>query len=334
MDEREFLAADLGGLIAAELTDEVAAGLPAVYSYLVQDPYGERWLGPTVAELFPMAGSGVTVGAGVIALLHALAGLAGRDPVYVLGDVYPDLPHWMVAAGGRCVSRFDFGNADDADHAGNVAACGARLVLIERPALTGPTMDLPRLRTFCASLPAGVAVLVDESYANYHPPAYSAVPLTADLPNLAVVRGLAKGYGLGGIRVGYCVSSAGLTDRVRALVPPMLAASLSLRLARAVLALGDVTGPLRARIAQVRAETLELFERAGIVGAQPAGEHIPFMFFDDEGDPGPTRLRAAGVLGKRHNYWSERRRTAAYRYRISLPLRAERMASLRARLTA
>ncbi|WP_341718642.1 aminotransferase class I/II-fold pyridoxal phosphate-dependent enzyme [Micromonospora sp. FIMYZ51] len=331
VDEREFLAVDLAALLTGELADEIATGLPTIGSYLVQDPYGEAFLGPTVAALNPTAAGRlhVTAAAGVIPLLHALAGLAGRESAYILGDVYPDLPHWVRMAGGRCVSRFDFATAD---HVRNIVRGGARLVLLDRPALAGVSMAHDELRELCSRLPEQVTVVVDEAYANYLPPEDSVVPLVDEVPNLVVVRSVSKGYGMGGLRVGFAVSSPEVTPRLRELLPPMLPSSLSLRLARAILAAGDVFGPLRSRVAQARSETLAVFDDAGVHGARPAARHVPFLFFADEDDPGPVRLRSLGILGKRHTYWSERQRSTAYRYRLSVPLRSDRMALLRAKL--
>src|SRR4051812_8406111 len=81
LDERGLLTVDLSGVIERELMDEARAGLPYVYSYFVQDPYGEGLLRPALEAHFSgfPEGSSVSCGAGVNSLLHALARLtAGK----------------------------------------------------------------------------------------------------------------------------------------------------------------------------------------------------------------------------------------------------------------
>ncbi|WDZ85850.1 aminotransferase class I/II-fold pyridoxal phosphate-dependent enzyme [Micromonospora cathayae] len=335
LDEGTCLDVDLQQALADQLRHEVTGGLPSVNSYLVRDPYGEELLGPAVAALFPGTGeeSDLVTGAGVISLLHCLVRLAGDRPVYVIGDVYPDLPHWADVAGVGCVSRHDVGGGPD--HAANAVAVGAGLVLLERPALTGEQVDLATVEALCAATAGqGTVVLVDESYANYHPPGYSALPLTSRLSNLVVVRGLAKAYGMGGLRLGFAVSSRALRARIRAAVPPMLASSLSLRLGRAVLALGDITAGLRSRVETARRETLAALAGAGLEAPLSASRYVPFLFYPADDHPAAVALRDRGIVGKRHVHWSERSRATADRYRLSVPLRPDRLLLLRTRLAA
>lgn len=332
LDEGEFLDVDLQSMVAAELRDEYDTRLPFVNDYLVRDPYGEELLGPVVRRLFGVHDQAVdvTTGAGVIALLHALSRLSGGGPCYVIGDVYPDLPHWIETGGSTCVSRYPEGSDD---HAANVMAMGARLVLLERPALTGSTLDVTALRGLCTTLAGSdVVVIVDESYGNYYPPSFSATPLASELPNLIVLRGLAKAYGMGGLRLAYCVSSRALLPRVRASVPPMLASSLSLRIGRAILDAGDIGHSLRVRVQEARAEALAAFDGVSLDAPTPACPLVPFLFYPTADGPAGGELRRRGILGKQHTYWSERWRRTAYRFRLSVPLRPQRMALFRERL--
>jgi histidinol-phosphate/aromatic aminotransferase/cobyric acid decarboxylase-like protein len=137
---------------------------------------------------------------------------------------------------------------------------------------------------------------------------------------------------MGGLRLGYCVASEALSPRVRAAVPPMLATSLSLRLGRAILSLGDITRTLREWVEVARAEAMTLLDEAGFTAPTPASTHLPLLFYPSEDAPAAVGLRARGVLGKRHIYWSERHRGNAVRYRLSVPLRHDRMVSFRVRL--
>lgn len=307
-DERECLAVDLSTVLADELRAEIADEHPYLNRYLVRDPYGEETLGPAIATAFelPAWRGHVTCGAGVVSLLHGLARLSST--VRIVGDTYPDLPYYVTQAGGTCTTSAD-----------------APLWFLDRPSLTGDAFaSLADLGALCADAARRNAiVVVDESNANYYPPGWSAVGLALAHPNLVVVRGFSKAYGLGALRLAYCVAAPALTERVRTVVPPLLASSLSLRLGARVLALGDIAEPLRTRIAAHKREATELFARAGVGALVAASEHLPYVLSRDEQQ---ATLEARGVVGKRHPMWST---AFATFYRLSIPLSADRMARLR-----
>ncbi|MFD2474326.1 aminotransferase class I/II-fold pyridoxal phosphate-dependent enzyme [Amycolatopsis silviterrae] len=315
LDERELLDADLPALLAAELADE-STNLSAVDRYLVQDPHGSAWLGPVVARLFGQPGwdCGVVCGAGVISLLHAVSALGHAC---VLGDVYPDLPHFVQQSGGTLASSLP----------------GSPLILLDRPSAVDDSFDsLEAVRELCVAAAAhGGIVVIDESYANYRPPEYSAATIASQLDNLAVFRGLSKGYWLGGLRLSYCVCSPALTNRITALVPPMLASSLSLRLGAAVLGLGDITVRLRARIAEATTEAAALLAAAGFPAPIRTHSGLPHLHFSQDLAP---RLRPLGIVGKPQPFWSGPLGAPVERFRLSVPLRPSRMAELERRLRA
>lgn len=333
LDERGYLSVKLAEVLRRELVDEARDGQPFLNSYFVQDPYGEDVLRAAVTAFFSPAAwrCSITCGAGVNSLLHALAGLAEGRPAYVIGDAYPDFPYWVEQSGVQCLSRH--GLREGGSHVENVRAAGASVVLVERPALTGDQIDLEQLRELCDGVaPWGAAVIVDESYANYYPPSFSAVNIVSDVQNLAVLRGLSKAYWLGGLRLGYCVASEALSGRVRAAVPPMLASSLSLRFGRAVLELGDITQPLRERVPTAAAEMGALLRTAGLTEVTAACEFVPYVFCNGNDFDVQQRLKGRGILGKSQPFWSESARSITYKYRLSVPLSPERMGLLRSKL--
>jgi histidinol-phosphate/aromatic aminotransferase/cobyric acid decarboxylase-like protein len=325
LDERELLDVDLPALLAAELADE-ATGLSAVDRYLVQDPHGSAMLGPAVAGMFDRSGwdCGIVCGAGVISLLHAVSVLALDGGAYVVGDVYPDLPHWIQRIGGKLWSA--------EDHLRGVRESRAPLVLVDRPSAVDASFDdLTELHELCLEARRhGGIVVVDESYANYRPPGYSAATIADWVDNLAVFRGLSKAYWLGGLRLAYCVCSPALTDRMTALVPPMLASSLSLRLGAAVLRLGDITVRLRARIAEAAPQATALLAAAGLPTPVRTGNGFPHLHFDESLD---ERLHPFGIIGKPQPFWSGPLGHPVERFRLSVPLRPDRMAELGRRLS-
>ena len=290
------------------------AGGRGVGRYLVEDPYGEEALSPAVRAFFglPDWAGALTCGAGVISLLHGLAGLSAGGTACVIGDSYPDFPHWVQTWGGTCLGRSASGLADRGeDPLGDVRA---GLIFLERPSLFGTALDdLVTIRWLCErAADRDAVVVVDESNANYRPPAYSAVPLTGEVPNLVVARGFSKAYGMGGLRLGYCASSPELRSRLRCLIPPLLASSLSLRIGAAILRAGDVAEPLRARIATAKRLLVRFLATAGFTDVLPAGDDLPYVFLAGAIGPIHARLLQRGVIGKPHGSWSWASETSSF----------------------
>ena len=320
-DEREFLAVDLDAVLREDLAQEIRSGLDFLHRYFVKDPWAEALLGPAVATFFeqPPGNWSVTAGAGVGSLIHALA-RAVDGTAHVVGDTYPDFPFWVEQNGGRCVAY-------------DRSAVRDRFVFVDRPDFIGIRFaGLDEVVMFCEEVAAdGGIVIVDESNANYASPRISAVNVAGRLDNVIVLRGFSKAYGLGALRLGYCVASAKLTDRVRACIPPLLGSSLSLRLGVRILELGDITAPLRARILQQKAELARLLANAGLRGVRESGGFLPYVLVDP-----PNEARAAlersGIAGKMHPMWSSSIGAVRYVYRLSAPLREDRAVLLREKL--
>lgn len=321
-DERALLSISLDALARDCLRDELAGRADSLQRYLVTDPYGSATLGPGVESYFGLPGlaENLTCGAGVNALLHALSGL-GRDLRACIADaVYPDFPHWLALAGAQPHPlRLDSPEVRGA------------LAFLERPAFIGEGWNaLPALLALCRSVGEEGVVVVDESNANYCPPAFSAAPLTAQAPNLVVLRGLSKAYGMGSLRVGYAISSPRLTARVRALVPGLQASSLSLTVARRILEAGDVAVQLRARIAIARTASRALFAPWADALAAPAGEGLPYLLLKSVPAALTSPSAAIRLATKRHMLWAAGQNSHAI-HRCSVPLdpaRWERLARL------
>jgi len=269
----------------------------------VQDPYGAKRLGPVVADHFgwPHGDLGVTTGAGVNSLLHGLSGLARGSRVCVCGEVYPDFPHWVGRVGATCIQVRDAENLPD------FAGPGPHVVFLERPSLTGNHFqDLDAVRSLCREADRrNAVVIIDESNANYYSPEYSAIGLIPQVRNLLVLRGFSKAYGLGGLRLAYCVGSTDLDNFVRSVVPPLQAAPLSLRIGMMLLGLGDVGGPLRDRISAHKARVEVMLAAAGLGGVIPSSSGLPYFFLDTRADDGASvaRLVLAGIIGKYLSAW-------------------------------
>ncbi|MEX1156633.1 MAG: histidinol-phosphate transaminase [Chloroflexota bacterium] len=152
-----------------------------------------------------------------------------------------------------------------------VAATDARLVWLCTP--NNPTADhypLDEVAAIADGLPALVAVdAVYQEFAEVtlglSDEALSAIPLQAELPNLIVLRSLAKAYGLAGARVGYLVAPEPLAGRFDAARLPLPIGSPSE--VAALGALGD-RAAARARHAQIVAERDRLAAALGRLGCE------------------------------------------------------------------
>lgn len=331
LDEREFLSTDLGMVIRQALESELRSGLEQINRYAVKDPYGEAWVGEAVARFFaiPQRKANVIAGAGISSLLQSMALLAPNGVAYVMGGSYPDFPYWHGRLGGKC----DLLPSDPA-HWHERMISPASQVFIERPSLTGDFFsDLSEVAALCALAERnGSVVIIDEANANYCPPSFSAIRIVEHVNNLIVLRGLSKAYGLGSLRFAFAVTSPALRDRVRSVVPPLQASSLSLYIGRKVLELGDVATPLRTRIGAAKGQMLQLLGRAGCHRLLPASQHLPYVLVENDEQYVQSHFEERGIVGKVQPVWRPSPTPVDLLYRLSVPLQPQRMKAFEQRL--
>lgn len=334
LDERECLSVDLKSTISFELEVEAREDLPYINSYFVKDPYGEDALEPLVASFFSITKGSycVTCGAGVISLLHALARLTNGKVTHMIGNTYPDFPFWVEQSKGKCL--WHSSNLSVEDHLSHLNVAGASVIFLERPSLIGDKFShLSELAELCEGVALyDTLVIVDESNANYYPPSFSAVNLVHEVDNLIVMRGFSKAYGLGGLRLAYCVASNRQKDIIRSVVPPLLASSLSLRIGSKILELGDIALTLRERIRETKAEMKKLFEDAQFNQIILSSEYMPYVLLNNSPEYIQTYIERKGILGKFHPICSETTPDINYVYRLSVPLSTGRMDLLRQKI--
>ena len=116
-----------------------------------------------------------------------------------------------------------------------------RLIFIDNPNNpTGSWIGRDELRSFLASVPEDVMVVIDEAYYDYAASLCDDYPNSIDLlpefPNVVTARTFSKAYGLAGLRVGYAISHPDMADimnRVRqpfnVNTPALLAAEVALK---------------------------------------------------------------------------------------------------------
>ena len=115
-----------------------------------------------------------------------------------------------------------------------------RLIFIDNPGNpTGNWIGRDQLRSFLASVPEHVVVVVDEAYYEYaaslcadYPNSIEFLP---DFPNLVTTRTFSKAYGLAGLRVGYALSHPDLADLMNRVRQPFNVNSLALLAAQVAL---------------------------------------------------------------------------------------------------
>ena len=117
-----------------------------------------------------------------------------------------------------------------------------RLIFLDNPGNpTGSWIAREQLRSFLASVPEDVIVVVDEAYYEYaaslrddYP---NSIEFQPDFPNLVTTRTFSKAYGLAGLRVGYAVSHPDLADLMNRVRQPFNVNTVALFAAQ--VALGD-----------------------------------------------------------------------------------------------
>lgn len=321
-DERDALEPELSRALETVLSHAATH----IGRYPVDDPFGSASLAPVIARRFGLeVGSfDLVCGAGVGALVATVARAFAHRRVAVLGKVYPDLPAWLSRLGTTPeilrVREPTNGSAD--------------VVFLEHPPLCADdeAIESNVVARLCGS--GFEAVVVDESNGNYLPASASFVGLVPFFPNLVVLRGVSKAYGMGGLRFGCAVGGKDALSLVRNALPPLQVASLSSAAAGAILALPDtVEARLRVAVAAAKREALALLAASGL--PKPIASHasLPYVLYDPDGDrdhrEAVHRLARHGIVGKRHMVFDGQVRAVA---RYSAPMRPERRRRLAALL--
>ncbi len=194
----------------------------------------------------------------------------GRSAVFSQ-HAFAVYPLATLSAGAKCIAvpARNFGHDLAAMRA--AIAPDTRVVWIANPNNpTGNFLPYGEIRAFLSSLPADVAVVLDEAYNEYLPPADRADTLSwlREFPNLIVTRTFSKVYGLAGLRIGYAAAAPEVADLMNRVRQPFNVNNLAI--AAAVAALDDHV---------FIAESYELNRRGMdqiVVGLKRLGlEHIP-----------------------------------------------------------
>jgi histidinol-phosphate aminotransferase len=234
-----------------------------------------------------VATSQVAIGTGSGELLRmagllALLGGSGGELV-ASRPTYEELPEFAARLGMQV--RWV---APDAQHRHDLPAMRAaitaqtRMVYVCNPNNpTGAAVTSEALSAFVRSVPAGVAVVVDEAYIDFvdQPGVGPVTALVGQVPNLIVLRTFSKIHGLAGLRIGYGISSPSIAQRLAdlSLTWPN---STGIDAAAASYNDHEFLRTTRAAILADRARVLAALDRLGRKHSDAQGN---FVFFDTGG---------------------------------------------------
>ena len=182
----------------------------------------------------------------------------------------------------------------------------ARLVWLCSPNNpTGDQYSVDEVRALADGLPA--LVCVDEVYLEFGEESIgagaettSAIALQGDLPNLLVLRSLAKSHGLAGARVGYLVVPEPLADRFDAIRLPLSIGSPSEALALAALADEPAARLRRREVIGARDRLATELERLGCRVLPSVTNFVAFHAGDRPAEDVDRDLLARGVAIRRY----------------------------------
>jgi histidinol-phosphate aminotransferase len=161
-----------------------------------------------------------------------------------------------------------------------------KLVFIANPNNpTGTFIAAEEIEAFLRLVPKHVVVVLDEAYNEFLAPElqYESTAWVREFPNLLVSRTLSKAYGLAGLRVGFAIAQAGLTDILNRIRQPFNVNSMAQ--AAAVAALNDAD--FLATSAKINADGYKqitgAFEELGLEYVPSYGNFVLVKVGSDDG---------------------------------------------------
>ena len=165
---------------------------------------------------------------------------------------------------------------------------------------TGVTTDDQLLRKIVKKCrETGTSLVIDECFNGFleEPEAHSLRPMLGDV---IILKAFTKLYGMAGVRLGYCLCRAEITEKLRAAGPPWNVSSLAQEAGIAAL---DAEGHIRKGLAIVHEERPWLKEQLRKLGFERVyGEANYLLFYAGPGTGRPAgpgldeRLRERGIL--------------------------------------
>jgi histidinol-phosphate aminotransferase len=261
------------------------------------------------------------LGNGAADLLSA-ATRALIEPGQVLLTRWPSYPLYPIMARrahGRAVRVGDRPSAAASDGANASPAAGASAAaavdaLLEAAARdpevraialaspndpTGELLPTAELRRLLEQLPAGIAVLLDESLVEFADaqPSSSSLQLLEHHPRLLVFRSFSKAWGLAGLRIGYAIGAPGSGELLDELAPDLGVSEISQ--AGAFAALHDCSELIERRVRTICEERPRVIDGLRALRFDVADSQANFVWAAHptlQGGELAARLARAGVL--------------------------------------
>ncbi len=279
------------------VTDAIKQALPEITRY----PDGNGFKLKTVlAEKYGVELNQITLGNGSNEILELVARTFLTPDLNVVFSqhafaVYP-LVTQAVGAQAQEVAARDYGHDLTAMRAH--INDKTRLVFIANPNNpTGTLLAADVLEEFIASLPAHVICVLDEAYYEYVDPAQRAdsIAWLARYPNLLITRTFSKAYGLAGLRVGFGLASAEMSDLLNRVRQPFNNNALALVAAETALQDQDY---LQHSVAINNAGMQLLTEAFGALGLNsiPSAGNFVSVDFGRDAQPIYQALLQKGVI--------------------------------------
>ncbi len=197
----------------------------------------------------------------------------GRDEVVLPEPTFEMIHRYAALSGGRIVSVTWREGWPLAAVLGAISPATAIVFVVSPNNPTGEVATLADVRAIAEAAPEALVVL-DHAYVEFADEDHTQAVL--DLPNVLVIRTLAKAWGLAGLRVGYCIGHPTVIGWLRAAGGPYPVAGPSIGLASA--ALERPSDELAGFVAAVRAERCELTTLLTDLGAAPGPSQANFVF--------------------------------------------------------
>ena len=164
---------------------------------------------------------------------------------------------------------------------------------------TGELLAATELQRLLESLPAGVAVLLDESLVEFvdAQPTRAALELLEHHPQLLVFRSFSKAWGLAGLRIGYAIGAPGSGPLLAELAPDLGVSEISQ--AGAFEALHSCSELIDGRVLVTCEERSRLTDRLRELGFEVTDSQANFVWAAHpalQGGELAARLQRAGVL--------------------------------------
>ena len=197
----------------------------------------------TIAQFWQLSEQQVTVGSGSNSLLDAIGRLFLNQDTSVIYSEHAFLLYEHAATlngAAPLVAKMAAGYACDLRQMLSLVRDDTRLVFIANPNNpTGGLLTHAQLVSFLSQLPATCLVVLDEAYAEYVADETYACGrrLLADYDNLIVLRTFSKAYGLAGLRVGYALANAQITELLNRVRLPFNVSTIAQQ--AAIVALAD-----------------------------------------------------------------------------------------------